>query len=1384
MKKFQMVGVALLLMLMSVMFFPQADANADSGFAGQPRIEVTDWYDLPFTYPDYTYDNCWYECYIIVWGDFTFWTFSSSYEDATVIGAYDQSGELISSRLYQGDYEIEYISIEEGFVYLYGYYSLKYDDDPIRIPVEELRDIVESGSKTTLTISADQIKVGEEVVLTASVTGFKTGIFPTGTITFESRETHIGEAELEADGTATLVTSTLPVGRLDIVARYSGDEFYSSSQSDIVMLTVLKKPNPGEPHVRYDGSEAPVSIPDWGPFCFDGPSWNSNFSDCPVLYWGDYEFWAYEDYESEYWVLIVALWDGEVVGTREYVDYSYGYTRYLYDITIGYDSNWEEEAATFWGQSNYSLTIPLSELAEIAKMTTTTLVASDDAIELGESVTLKASVTGVADELTGDVQLIETANKLTPQTKPVGADGTVVWTLNDLPAGEYSFRAVYQGDADNSPSRSGSIQVEVIASTFTVEFYADGELVDSQTVEHGAKATKPEDPEKEGYTFVGWYDAATDEQWDFDGDVVTGDLELYAKWEINRYKVRFVDEEANELADAQTVEHGAKATKPEDPEKEGYTFVGWYDAATGEHWDFDGDVVTGDLELYAKWEINPPEAPVLGKPEAGNAQVRLTWSASERATSYIIYVSDDEDSYGVVVGTVGGDVLEYVVPDLTNGNVYYFTIVASNDGGDSPFSNTVSAKPITVPSAPYDIEVVAGDGKVTISFKGSDDDGGSPITEYVVTDLEGNVLATGESSPIEVTGLMNGETYQFVVYAVNEAGDGEPSQPSEEVVPTAPAPGGGGGDDGGDDPSDGDDRGDDPSDDDDRGDDPSDGDDRGDDPSDDDDRGDDPSDGDDRGDDPSDDDDKGDDPSDDDDKGDDPSDGDDRGDDPSDDDDKGDDPSDDDDRGDDPSDGDDRGDDPSDDDDRGDDPSDDDDKGDDPSDGDDRGDNPSGGDNNGDDPTGGDSGTLAPDDVDESERIEVDFSLNGQTVQVGVARLVNVDHQQIITIVVDPDKLQEALDTDETSITISMSVLTPADVVIGTLSGQMVKDMEDKDTVLQLHTSNASYSLPVRELDIEELAGQFGTDVSLQDIEIKVEIAAPSAEQLQMLDRLIQDQDHVILAPPIQFHVRAVYGDQEIEITQFETYIERTIRIPDGVDPDKITTAVVIEPDGTLRHVPTKVMIVNGQAVAIINSLTNSTYALIWNPVRFDDVAGHWAEEAINDMGSRKIVNGVGEQAYAPNQAITRAEFAAMIVRALGLRTVSEGAAFLDVQSADWYSETIRTAYAYNLINGYPDGTFRPMDLITREQAMVILSKAMVLTGLKDKLDSASAEEVFGIYQDADQVSAWARQGVADTVNAGIIVGRSHQELAPQASITRAEAAVILQRLLQHSDLI
>src|SRR5690606_8267941 len=204
---------------------------------------------------------------------------------------------------------------------------------------------------------------------------------------------------------------------------------------------------------------------------------------------------------------------------------------------------------------------------------------------------------------------------------------------------------------------------------------------------------------------------------------------------------------------------------------------------------------------------------------------------------------------------------------------------------------------------------------------------------------------------------------------------------------------------------------------------------------------------------------------------------------------------------------------------------------------------------------------------------------------------------------------------------------------------------------------------------------------------------------------------------------------------------------------------------------------------AVINSLTNSTYVLIWNPVQFIDVANHWAKDAINNMGSRLIVNGTGTGMYQPDQDITRAEFAAIVVRGLGLRISTSDSSFTDVNASDWYNGAIQTAYEYGLINGFEDGTFRPTESITREQAMLIISKAMKITELQGA-DSAQATDIVTAFADAAAVSNWAVNGVADSVSAGIITGRNNQWLAPKANITRAEVAMILQRLLQKSELI
>ncbi len=125
---------------------------------------------------------------------------------------------------------------------------------------------------------------------------------------------------------------------------------------------------------------------------------------------------------------------------------------------------------------------------------------------------------------------------------------------------------------------------------------------------------------------------------------------------------------------------------------------------------------------------------------------------------------------------------------------------------------------------------------------------------------------------------------------------------------------------------------------------------------------------------------------------------------------------------------------------------------------------------------------------------------------------------------------------------------------------------------------------------------------------------------------------------------------------------------------------------------------------------------LCWNPIEFKDVEKHWAKRAVNEMGSRMVIEGKGNGMFSPDQNITRAEYAAIVVRGLGLKLERGATPFKDVNLTDWYNGAIHTAYEYGLISGYEDGSFRPNEQITREQAAVIMAKAIAMTPLLDKL--------------------------------------------------------------------
>ncbi|WP_217593577.1 S-layer homology domain-containing protein [Cohnella sp. GbtcB17] len=415
---------------------------------------------------------------------------------------------------------------------------------------------------------------------------------------------------------------------------------------------------------------------------------------------------------------------------------------------------------------------------------------------------------------------------------------------------------------------------------------------------------------------------------------------------------------------------------------------------------------------------------------------------------------------------------------------------------------------------------------------------------------------------------------------------------------------------------------------------------------------------------------------------------------------------------------------------------------------------------------------------------EVEVLVNGKVEKLGKSKTSEAGGVKTTTVTVDAAKLQAKLDAEGSNAIVTIPVAGESALKIGQLTGQLVKNMENASATLVLRTDNASYTIPAKQFNIDALSGKLGQSVKLEDIQVQIEIAAPGADTTAMVEKAAENGAFTLVGPPVSFTVRAIYGTESVEAARFNTYVERTIQIPDGVDASKITTGVVVDPDGTTRHVPTQVVVIDGRYYAKINSLTNSTYAVVSHERSFSDMTNHWAKAAVEDMGSRMVVEGTGGGLFSPDREVTRAEFAAIVVRGLGLKPESGASAFSDVAAGDRHGAAIATASAYGLIDGYADGTFRPEDKLTREQAMVILSKAMAITGLQGKLPIASSDAALRPFKDATNVSAWAQKGVAASVTAGLATGHGDTRLAPREAVTRAEVAALVQRLLQKSGLI
>lgn len=169
---------------------------------------------------------------------------------------------------------------------------------------------------------------------------------------------------------------------------------------------------------------------------------------------------------------------------------------------------------------------------------------------------------------------------------------------------------------------------------------------------------------------------------------------------------------------------------------------------------------------------------------------------------------------------------------------------------------------------------------------------------------------------------------------------------------------------------------------------------------------------------------------------------------------------------------------------------------------------------------------------------------------------------------------------------------------------------------------------------------------------------------------------------------------------------------------------------------------------------------------KITDIAGHWAENNIEQLITLGAVSGYPDSTFKPDNNITRAEFASILVKAFKLEA-QKGKVFADTTD-HWALDAISTAAYYGIVNGYDADTFGPNDVITREQMAVMIVKAA-------NLPSAQSELSFA---DNSSISSWAKDVVVAAVNHGIISGYPDNTVRPQGNATRAEAATVIVKAL------
>ncbi|WP_138754173.1 S-layer homology domain-containing protein [Paenibacillus sinopodophylli] len=335
-----------------------------------------------------------------------------------------------------------------------------------------------------------------------------------------------------------------------------------------------------------------------------------------------------------------------------------------------------------------------------------------------------------------------------------------------------------------------------------------------------------------------------------------------------------------------------------------------------------------------------------------------------------------------------------------------------------------------------------------------------------------------------------------------------------------------------------------------------------------------------------------------------------------------------------------------------------------------------------------------------------------------------------------------------------------------------IMKQKDEQSKVVFQSGGVTYEVPAAFADTAAVAKALGlSDSVVKDAELRITIETIPTDTVI---GQITNAGGKLVASLVSFSIEVVTPDKTYDFNDFRgTFIKRSFDLNTSVDSTR-TVGILINQNGTITPVPTVFTKVDGKPVAIIKVDHNSTYTIIEHASMLSDIGSSWAKDKIETLANKKIINGYEDGTFKPNGHVTRAEFASMIAKGLGLNEDSSAITFSDVSKESWYAGAVGAMSSRGFISGYSDGSFKADQKITREEEAVILAR--VLAYLKQDVNSSSSTlDQFG---DHASISEYARVSVGALVELKMMNGDTQGNVNPQGYATRAETATLVYNLL------